>query len=239
MAQYIYGKNVVKQRILNHKKIHQLLLSKTHPAKEFIELAKEAHIPVRYCDDKELSKYEGNHQGVIAEIDDYKVFTLEEVLSTLSEDATIVLLDGLEDPHNLGAILRTADAGKVDAIVIPKHGSVQLNGTVAKVSTGAIETVKTISVVNMTQAIETLKKHKFWVYGSEFAENAVDYRSIKYQGRVALVVGSEGRGISRLVLKNCDQVIKIPMYGEINSLNASVSAALLIYEVLNQRNPLK
>jgi 23S rRNA (guanosine2251-2'-O)-methyltransferase len=106
------------------------------------------------------------------------------------------------------------------------------------VSTGAIETVRTIMVTNLTQTIETLKKHKFWVYGSEFTADAVDYRSIKYQGRVALVIGSEGKGISRLVLKNCDQVIKIPMYGEINSLNASVSAALLMYEVLNQRNPL-
>lgn len=238
MAQYIYGKNVVKQRILNQKKVHLLLLSKSHPAKEFIEMAKEAHIPIKYCDDKELSKYDGNHQGVIAEIDDYKTYSLEEVLNSLSNNATIVILDGLEDPHNLGAILRTADASQVDAIVIPKNGSVQLNGTVAKVSTGAIETVRTIMVTNLTQTIETLKKHKFWVYGSEFTADAVDYRSIKYQGRVALVIGSEGKGISRLVLKNCDQVIKIPMYGEINSLNASVSAALLMYEVLNQRNPL-
>jgi len=238
MAQYIYGKNVVKQRILNHKKIHLLLLSKSHPAKEFIEMANEAHIPIKYCDDKELSKYEGNHQGVIAEIDDYKTYSLEEVLNSLSDNATIVILDGLEDPHNLGAILRTADASQVDAIIIPKNGSVQLNGTVAKVSTGAIETVRTIMVTNLTQTIETLKKHKFWVYGSEFTADAVDYRSIKYQGRVALVIGSEGKGISRLVLKNCDQVVKIPMYGEINSLNASVSAALLMYEVLNQRNPL-
>lgn len=238
MAQYIYGKNVVKQRILNHKQIHQLYLNKAHPDKEMLTLAKQENIKVNLSDVQELDRYGRNHQGVVAEVEDYKTYQLEEVLATLTSDATLVLLDGLEDPHNLGAILRTADASKVDAIIIPKHNSVSLNATVAKVSTGAIETVKTIVVTNMTQTIETLKKHQFWVYGSEFTPDAVDYRSIAYQGRVALVIGSEGKGISRLVLKNCDQVVKIPMFGEINSLNASVSAALLMYEVLNKRNPL-
>lgn len=223
MAQFIYGKNVVKQRILSHKKIHTLFLSQAHPAKEFIDLAKENHIPLRFLNDKELAKHEGAHQGVIAEIDDYRTYSLDEVLNELGEDATLVICDGLEDPHNLGAILRTADAAKVDAVIIPKHGSVTLNATVAKVSTGAIETVKTIMVTNLSMTIDTLKEHRFWIYGSEYTEQAVDYRSIRYSGRVALVIGSEGQGVSRLVLKHCDQVVKLPMYGQVSSLNASVS----------------
>lgn len=238
MAQYIYGKNVVKQRILSHKKIHTLFLSQAHPAKDFIELARQNHIPVRYLSDKDLAMHEGAHQGVIAEIDDYRTYTLEEILPDLSQDATLVILDGLEDPHNLGAVLRTADASGVDAIIIPKHGSVSLNATVAKVSTGAIETVKTVMVTNLSMTIETLKQNGFWVYGSEYTETAVDYRSIRFGGRIALVLGSEGEGISRLVLKHCDQVIKIPMVGKVSSLNASVTAALLMYEVFTQRHPL-
>lgn len=239
MAHYIYGKNVIRQRILSNKKIHSLFLSQTHPAHDIVQLAKEHHIAIRYLSDAELKKHEGNHQGVIAEVDDFKVYTLEEVLKTASEDATFVILDGLEDPHNLGAILRSADASGVSAVIIPKHGSVSLNATVAKVSTGAIDTVPTVMVTNLSQTIETLKKHGFWIYGSEYAESAVDYRSVRFGGKVALVIGSEGQGISRLVLKNCDSIVKIPMLGQVNSLNASVSAALLMYEVLNQRHPLK
>lgn len=237
MAQFIYGKNVVRQRIQSHKKIHTLYLSQSHPAKDIEELAKLNHIPLKYLNEKELSKFEGLHQGVVAEIDDYKTYGLEEVLHQLTENATLVILDGLEDPHNLGAILRTADATGVDAIIIPKHGSVSLNATVAKVSTGAIDTVKTITVTNLSQTIETLKEHHFWIYGSEYTDQAVDYRSLKYSGRVALVIGSEGQGISRLVLKNCDQIVKVPMLGSVSSLNASVTAALLMYEILNQRFP--
>lgn len=238
MAHYIYGKNVVRQLILSNKKIHSIWVNQNHPAQDIVSLAKEHHITLKYVSEQELKKFEGNHQGVIAEVDDFKVYTLDEVLLNVSDNATFVILDGLEDPHNLGAILRSGDASGISCVIIPKHGSVTLNATVAKVSTGAIETVPTVMVTNLTQTLDTLKKHGFWIYGSEFTPQAVDYRSVKFAGKVALVIGSEGSGISRLVLKNCDTIVKIPMLGSVNSLNASVSAALLMYEVLNQRFPL-
>jgi 23S rRNA (guanosine2251-2'-O)-methyltransferase len=239
MAQYIYGKNVVKQLIANQSAIHQLYLSKEKPDQELLLLAKNNRILVKFLTASEFKQFEGVHQNVVAAVDDFKTHTLEECLLDLKEQMCFILLDGLEDPHNLGAILRTADATMMDGVIIPKHGSVHLTSTVAKVSTGAIDTVKTIEVVNLNRTMETLKKNGFWIYASEYSETAKDYRSIDYRGRIALVLGSEGKGISRLVLKNCDETIKIPLYGQITSLNVSVSAAVLMYEVLNQRYPLK
>ena len=237
MANYIYGKNVVRQRILSNKKIHRLFFNQKHPDTSLLELAKKHAIPYELVQESFLNKIDLHHQGIVAEIDAYKIFDLEEVLKDLKENATFVILDGLEDPHNLGAILRSADASGVDAIIIPKHGSVTLNATVAKVSTGAIETVKTVMVTNLNQCIDTLKKAGFWIYASEYSEKAVLYRLVKFANKCAIIIGSEGQGISRLVLKNADVIVKIPMLGEVNSLNASVSAALLMYEVLAQRQP--
>lgn len=238
MAHYIYGKNVVRQRLLSNQKIQSLLVSQKHPNPELVDLAQKRHVPIRYLNEIELKTYGDHHQGVIAEIDDFKTYSLEELLRIIPDTATLVVLDGLEDPHNLGAILRSADASGVSGIIIPKHGSVSLNATVAKVSTGAIDTVPTCTVTNLSQTLETLKEKGYWIYGSEFTDQAQDYRSVKYGSKACLVIGSEGHGISRLVLKHCDVVVKIPMVGAINSLNASVSAALLMYEVMNQRFPL-
>lgn len=237
MANYIYGKNVVRQRLLSNKKIHRLFFNQKHPDQSLMELAKKQAVLFELVQETFLNKIDLHHQGVAAEIDAYKIYGLEEVLKDLKTESTLVLLDGLEDPHNLGAILRSADASGVDAIIIPKHGSVTLNATVAKVSTGAIETVKTVMVTNLNQCIETLKEAGFWIYASEYSDQAVSYRSVKFANRSALIIGSEGQGISRLVLKNADMIVKIPMLGEVNSLNASVSAALLMYEVLAQRQP--
>jgi 23S rRNA (guanosine2251-2'-O)-methyltransferase len=237
MAHYIYGKNVVRQRLLSQEKIHRLLLSKNKPDQSFVELAKKHNIPINYLNDYELKKFEGVHQNVIAEVDDFRYFTLDEVLRDVSDQACFVILDSIEDPHNLGAILRSADAAGISAIIIPKHGSVSLNATVAKVSTGAIDTVPTVMVTNLNQCIDTLKEKGFWIYASDLTDQSQDYRKVKYADKCALVIGSEGHGISRLVLKNSDVIVKIPMMGQVTSLNASVSAALLMYEVLNQRLP--
>lgn len=146
-----------------------------------------------------------------------------------------MILDGLEDPHNLGAILRSADATGADAIIIPKNRSVSLNQTVAKVSTGAIEYVDVVQVTNLTQTIQELKKQGYWVVGLEL-DGSIYYDEQDYKGNIAIVVGSEGKGISRLVKENCDVLVKIPMYGKVNSLNASVSAGLILYEVVRNRN---
>lgn len=239
MAQYIYGKNVVKQWILNKNKIHRLYLSADKTDQEIKLLAQKQNVKIEYLSHKDFDRFEGLHQHIVAEIDDFKTYTLKEVTDTLGPDALLVILDGLEDPHNLGAILRTADATQVDGIIIPKHGSVRLTPTVAKVSTGAIDTVKTIEVTNLTQTVETLKKQGFWIFGAEYSPKAIDYRQADYNGKVCLVIGSEGKGISPLLLKHVDVVVKLPMYGQVTSLNASVSTAILLYEILNQRHPLK
>jgi 23S rRNA (guanosine2251-2'-O)-methyltransferase len=239
MAQYIYGKNVVKQWILNHNKINRLYLSKEKTDQEIRLMAEKENLSIVLLSNKEFERFEGLHQHVVAEIDDFKIYTLKEVTDGLSDSALLIILDGLEDPHNLGAILRTADATEVDGIIIPKHGSVHLTPTVAKVSTGAIATVKTIEVINLTQTVETLKKQGFWIFGAEFSPKAIDYRKADFKGKICLVIGSEGKGISPLLLKHVDVIVKLPMFGQVTSLNASVSTAVLLYEVLNQRHPLK
>jgi 23S rRNA (guanosine2251-2'-O)-methyltransferase len=240
MAQYIYGKNTVKQRLQTKTGINKLILNKANPWKEGEALAIEQRIPIEYADAKKMDQLaQGNHQGAMIEIDDFKTYTLDEILKSAQKDAVVVLLDGLEDPHNLGAILRSADAAGIDGIILPKHRSVSLTPTVAKVSTGAIDTVKTCEVTNLNQTIKDLKKAGFWIYGTGMGKDARDYRTVDYKGKIALVIGSEGTGISRLVKENCDFVVNLPMHGSIQSLNASVAAGILFYEVLNQRFPAK
>ena len=144
------------------------------------------------------------------------------------------ILDHLEDPHNFGAIIRTCEAAGVDAIIIPKDRQVQVNATVMKTSVGTIENMNIVSVTNLVNAISELKENGFWIVGTAL-EDSVDYRSIDYSGKIALVIGNEGNGISRLVRESCDFIAKIPMYGTTNSLNASVASGIMIYEVVRNR----
>jgi 23S rRNA (guanosine2251-2'-O)-methyltransferase len=150
------------------------------------------------------------------------------------ENVALAILDGLEDPHNLGAILRTGDATGINGVIIPKNRSVSLNSTVAKVSTGAIEHVDVVQVTNLVTAMKELKDNGYWIIGLEL-DGSVDYRKQDYTGKIAVVIGSEGKGISRLVKENCDFLVNIPMIGHVNSLNASVSASILFYEILRNR----
>ena len=239
MAEWIYGKNLIKQRLNDGKKINTLYLLESQVDKEIVSLAKEKRVLIQYVDRKRLDDYAKGekHQGVVAEIDAYHYYSLDEILTSIPEDKLplLLMLDGLEDPQNLGAILRTCDAVGVDGVIIGKHRSVSLNATVAKVSTGAIETVKVTAVTNLNQTIHELKEKGFWICGSDM--EADDYRKVDYKVPLVLVVGSEGFGISQLVKKNCDFFVQIPMYGEISSLNASVATAVLLYEIINQRFP--
>lgn len=176
-----------------------------------------------------------NHQGIIAYTEEYKYVELPNLIrKNENKDAIIVMLANLEDPHNLGAILRTADATLIDGIIIPKNRSVSLNSTVAKVSTGAIEHIDVSQVANLTSALDALKKAGYWVIGLEM-EGSIDYRKQDYSGKIVVVIGSEGKGIPRLVKEACDFMVHIPMYGHVTSLNASVSASLLFYEILRNR----
>lgn len=232
----IYGKNTVTESLKSGKKVTKVYLSSDLNDIGLINLVKKTKVEIVFMPRNKMNqKFEGNHQGVAAEISDYEYKTLSEVVEKCRDkEAVLAVLDGLEDPHNLGAILRSADATNVDAIIIPKNRSVSLNSTVAKVSTGAIEHVDVVQVTNLTTTLKELKKEGYWVIGLEL-DGSVDYRKQDYTGKIVVVIGSEGRGISRLIKEECDFCVNIPMYGHVNSLNASVSAAILFYEILRNR----
>lgn len=232
----VYGKNVIKNLLEANHKIEELIVQDSLKSKyeDLIVKLKKQATSVTYLPKKDMDKlYSGNHQGIVAKAKDYQYADLDEELKKL-KDPFIVMLDGLTDPHNLGAILRTADCTKCDLVIIPKKRTVPLNATVAKVSTGAIEYVKVCQVSNLHQTIAKLKKNHVWVYGTDMSAK-LNYNQVDYTGGVCIVVGNEGKGISPLVKKNCDYLVKIPMSGHVDSLNASVSAALLMYEVYNNR----
>lgn len=235
MKEYIYGKNTVKASLLNNNRAIRLFTINKND--EFINIARKNNIEVKIVDNNYLNKLvDGNHQGVVLEIEGYSYVSVDEIIKeTKLKYPFVVMLDGLEDPHNLGAILRTCDASGVDGVIIGKNRSVKLNSTVAKVSTGAIEYVKVAEVTNLTNTINYLKTKGFWIVGAEACDKSVLYTEVKYDMPVCLVIGSEGKGISRLVSENCDYLVKIPMVGHVNSLNASVSCSILIYEIIKNR----
>ena len=231
----IYGKNPAMEVLKSKKRVTKAYVTKT--TLELIKPYSKQIGEVQVIDDVKMSKQFGDKtQGIVLEIAEYKYTDLNKVLKRVEEkeNVTLVILDSLEDPHNLGAILRSADATGVDGIIIPKNRSVRLNDTVAKVSTGAIEHVDVCEVTNLNMTINDLKDKGFWVIGLEL-DGTIDYREQDYNGKIAVVVGSEGRGISKLVKENCDFLVRIPMYGKVNSLNASVSAGLLLYQILTSR----
>lgn len=230
MATIITGKNTVLEAIKVGRKVFELYVLKGTNS-DIINEANKKNIKVKEMDKKSISDLlPKNNQGVGAKIEDYQYKTLEEVLEKPKQNKVFVMLDQLEDPHNLGAILRSCDAFSVDAIIIPKNRSVKLNATVAKVSTGAIEHVDVVEVTNLTNTIKTLKDEFFWVVGTDMVTDKTIH-DIDVNTNLCVVIGSEGKGISRLVKQNCDYMVNIPMSGHVNSLNASVSAALVIYEI--------
>ncbi|MBQ9011768.1 MAG: 23S rRNA (guanosine(2251)-2'-O)-methyltransferase RlmB, partial [Bacilli bacterium] len=170
----------------------------------------------------------GNHQGIILEVDDYNYSSLDEI----EKEDIIVMLDHLEDPHNFGAIIRTCEAAGIKSIIIPKDRSVKVNGTVSKTSVGTINNVNIAIVNNLVNTIKKLKEKGYWIIGTDM--EGTDYKEIDYTGKIVLVVGNEGKGISKLVKENCDFMASIPMNGKVNSLNASVAAALIIYEAVRK-----
>ena len=188
---------------------------------------------VTYKQKREIDRLaNGVHQGILLTIPDYQYKSLEDVIA--GDSSFVVILDHLEDPHNFGAIIRTCEAAGADAIIIPKDRQVQINATVMKTSVGTLDNMDIVSVVNLVNAIKDLKENGFWVVGTAL-EDSVDYRDINYDGKIALIIGNEGSGMSRLVRESCDFIAKIPMYGTTNSLNASVAAGIMIYEVIRNR----
>ena len=229
----IYGKNPVIEAI-NARKALKVFLVHNFNDQKVLNLIKDNKLPVVNISPNEMEKMcdGGVHQGLAAELKPYQTVSLEEIIikANKKNKKIIVMLDNINDPHNLGAILRSADVFEAAGIVLPKHNSVSLNATVAKTSAGAINYVPVAVVNNLNQAIKTLKEEGYWVVSTD-GSATIDYSSIKYDFPVVIVIGSEGKGVSPLVLKNSDYIVKIPQFGHVNSLNASVAAGILLAEV--------
>ena len=229
----IYGKNPVIEAI-NARKALKVFLVHNFNDQKVINLIRDNKLPVVNISPNEMEKMcdGGVHQGLAAELKPYQTVSLEEIIikANKKNKKIIVMLDNINDPHNLGAILRSADVFEAAGIVLPKHNSVSLNATVAKTSAGAINYVPVAVVFNINQAIKTLKEEGYWIVSTD-GSATIDYSSIKYDFPVVVVIGSEGKGVSPLVLKNSDYIVKIPQFGHVNSLNASVAAGILLAEV--------
>ena len=233
----ITGRNAIREalRAGNVKSLSVLSRLEKDPV---VKEARGLNVPVKLVEESELTRMAKNpsHQGFVAISKDLETVTLEELIKGAKSSTypLLLMLDGIEDPQNLGAIVRTADALGVDGVIIKKRGEAPLNATVSKVSTGAINWVKVAAVTNLNQAIATLKDQGYWIVASD-GEAKQDYDQVDYKCPICLIVGSEGFGISKLVLKNSDFVVKIPMCGHVNSLNASVSTAILTAEIQRSR----
>ena len=229
----VYGRNVAKELLENGKDVKKIFLQDNFDDKKIISLMEKLKISVEIKPKREMDhSCNGLHQGIILDIRDYQYSKLDDVLK--KNPNFVVILDHLEDPHNFGAIIRTSEAAGVDAIIIPKDRQVPVNSTVMKTSAGALSNMEIVSVSNLVQAINKLKDNGFWVVGTAM-ENAIDYKDIDYSSKIALIIGNEGKGMSRLVMDSCDYIAKIPMVGKINSLNASVASGIMIYEVVRNR----
>lgn len=229
----VYGRNVAKELLENGKDVKKIFLQDNFDDKKIISLMEKLKISVEIKPKREMDHLcNGLHQGIILDIRDYQYSKLDDVLKKNSN--FVVILDHLEDPHNFGAIIRTSEAAGVDAIIIPKDRQVPVNSTVMKTSAGALSNMEIVCVSNLVQAINILKDNGFWVVGTAM-ENAIDYKDVDYSSKIALIIGNEGKGMSRLVMDSCDYIAKIPMVGKINSLNASVASGIMIYEVVRNR----
>ena len=236
----IAGRNAVLELLKSGKDINKLFIEKGEKhgsINEIIAKAKENKIVIVEVDKLKLDNMAENHQGVIAIVPPFNYCEVEDILNLAKEkkeDPFILILDGIEDPHNLGSIIRTAETAGVHGIIIPKRRSVGVNATVAKVSTGAISYMKIARVNNINDIIRKLKEEGLWIIGTDGEANTLYYNQ-DLKGPIAIIIGSEGFGMNRLVKENADILVKIPMKGNITSLNASVSAGIVIYEAVKQR----
>lgn len=231
---YIYGKNVAKEKIISGERINKIYLAEKFNDRELLDLIKEKKIkynfvPIKFLD----SKVSGLHQGIILDVDDIDTFDLDYVKNIKKDKPLLVMLDHLEDPHNFGAIVRTSEALGIDGIIIPNDRNVGVNSTVVKTSAGAIYNMPIIRVANLMATIKKLKDMGYWIVGTDM--DGEDYTNIDYNMPVCLVIGNEGKGMSKIISDNCDYIVRIPMVGKINSLNASVSCGIVLAQIVNSR----
>ncbi len=233
------GRNPIREALRAGRDIEKLLVLKgelSGSAREIVQMAREAHIVVQEVEKIRLDELAHNHQGLIAFASAYQYSTVEAMLeeaAAKNEDPFLILLDGVTDPHNLGAIIRSAECVGAHGVIVPERRSVGLTPAAVKASAGAVEHMKVARVVNLSRTIEELKEKNIWTYALDM--DGVDYEKVNFKGGVALVVGSEGEGVSRLVVEHCDQKVSLPMAGHIDSLNASVAAGIMMYRVLSSR----
>ena len=227
----VYGKNVINEILNSNTKIYKIFLDNNFNDQEIMAKITKRNIKRFHMDRNKLDKMcdNGITQGIAADIEDYKYLNIESIEN--DNDANfVVMLDSLEDPHNFGAIIRTCECAGVNYIIVPKKRSVGITSTVYKTSAGALNNVKIVEVVNLSNTITKLKDLGYWVYGAE--ANGKDYRKIDFSGKTCLVIGSEGHGLKQIVTNSCDEIISLPMKGKVNSLNASVAGGILIYEIM-------
>ena len=229
---YIYGKNVALEYLSSNKKIYKAFIQNNFNDFDIINKLNKKNIKYTTLSKIDMDKkVSGLHQGIILEVEDYKYVDLNDIIS--DDDSLIVMLDHIEDPHNFGAIIRSCEAAGVDGIIIPNDRSVLVNATVIKTSVGTVEKSKIVKVTNLNNTIKILKDKGYWIYGTDM--NGEDYTKLDYKGKTCIICGNEGSGMSKLVRENCDFIASIPMKGEVNSLNASVATAIVLFEAIKQR----
>ncbi len=238
----IIGRNCVLEALKSGRELDALFVARgahSGTTAMIIAKAKEKGITIKEADSKKLDYMcgHGNHQGIVATAALKNYSELEDIFTeaeSRGEAPFIVILDEIEDPHNFGAIIRTAECAGVHGIIIPKRRSAGLTYTVNKSSAGALEHMHIVRVTNLASVMDELKKRGVWIYGADMSGELI--YSCDLTGKVAVVIGNEGKGISRLIKEKCDNLISLPMYGKINSLNASVAAGIALYDAANQRN---
>lgn len=233
------GRNPIREALKNGHDLEKMLVQKgelSGSAREIVQKAKEQKVMIQVVEKSRLDAIAPNHQGLIAFASAYQYSTVDEILAYAAEKGEkpfLIVLDGITDPHNLGAIIRTAECSGVHGIILPQHRSVGLSPAAVKSSAGAVEYVKVARVSNLARTIEQLQKENVWFYAVTM--NGTDYRDVTFDGGTALVIGAEEDGISRLVLEKCDYAVSLPMTGKIESLNASVAAGIMMYRVFDSR----
>lgn len=243
MRELLAGVNSIMEALKGRRRVEKIYLQQGREGKrveELLRLAQKRGVYVQYVEKSKLDQMYSlsNHQGVVARVESYEYTEIGEVLEIAAlkgQSPFLLILDGIEDPQNMGAIIRTAECAGVHGIVIPRHQSVEITAAVAKASAGAVEHMPIIQETNLVNVIKELKEKGFWVIGADM-DGSQDYFSVTIPSPTVLVIGGEGQGMRRLVKNNCDILVNIPMQGKINSLNAAVASALLIYEVIRQRN---
>lgn len=229
----VFGKNVALEYLNSDKKIYKAIIQNNFNDYDLLNKIKHKNIKIQTLNKFDMDKkVSGLHQGIILDVEDYKYADIYDIIS--DDDSLIVMLDHIEDPHNFGAIIRSCEAAGVDGIIIPFDRSVEVNSTVIKTSVGTTEKIKIARVTNLNSTIKLLKDKGYWIFGTDM--DGTDYTKLDYRGKTVIICGNEGTGMSKLVSEKCDFIASIPMKGEVNSLNASVATAIIVFEAVKQRN---